>query len=79
MGSSWAEDASADLESAAHAEDAVVGLLGRETLEGEKNNIGLFGNEIVGSVGVQSGQRNVRTVRTFLNGNSGGAKREENA
>jgi hypothetical protein len=29
----------ADLESAAHAEDTVVGLLGRETLEGEKNGL----------------------------------------
>jgi hypothetical protein len=29
----------ADLESAAHAEDTVVGLLGRETLEGKKNGL----------------------------------------
>ncbi len=28
-------------ESAAHAEDTVVGLLGRETLEGEKDGLGL--------------------------------------
>lgn len=41
----------ADLEGAAHAEYTVVGLLGWETLEGEEDNVGLFGDEIVGSVG----------------------------
>lgn len=41
----------ADLECATHAEDTVVGLLGRETLKGEEDNVGLFRDEIVGSVG----------------------------
>lgn len=40
----------ANLESAAHAEDTVVGLLGWETREGEEDNLRLFGDEIVGSV-----------------------------
>lgn len=40
-----------DLEGAAHAEDTVVGLLGREALEGEKDDIGLFGDQVIGSVG----------------------------
>jgi hypothetical protein len=39
----------ADLESAAHAEDTVVGLLGRETLEGEEDGLGLLRNKVVGS------------------------------
>lgn len=40
----------ADLECAAHAEDTVVSLLGRKALKGEKDNIGLFGDQVVGSV-----------------------------
>src|SRR4051812_1599768 len=51
-----AESMAANLESAAHAEDTVVGLLGRETLEGEEDDLGLLGDEIIGPV---VGGRNV--------------------
>lgn len=38
------------LESAAEAENAVIGLLGRETLDGLENDVGLLGDEVIGSV-----------------------------
>lgn len=37
------------LESAAEAENAVIGLLGRETLDGLENDVGLLGDEVIGS------------------------------
>ena len=39
------------LEGAAEAEDAVVGLLGREALDGLEDDVGLFWDQVVGSVG----------------------------
>ena len=36
------------LECPAHAEDAVVGLLGRQTLHGALHDLALLGNQIVG-------------------------------
>jgi hypothetical protein len=53
------------LESSADAEDAVVGFLGRKTLNGSLNNVGLLGNQVIesqsefpvaGSVGVPLGK-----------------------
>jgi hypothetical protein len=38
----------ADLESAAEAENAVIGLLGRETLDGLENDVGFLGDEVIG-------------------------------
>lgn len=37
------------LEGAAEAENAVVGLLGREALDGLENNVGLLWDQVVGS------------------------------
>lgn len=38
------------LEGAADAEDAVVGLLGRQTLEGELDYVVLLGEDVIGPV-----------------------------
>jgi hypothetical protein len=46
----WSGVWSAYLECSAHAEDAVVGLLGRQTLESELHLGALFGDEVVGAV-----------------------------
>jgi hypothetical protein len=37
------------LESSADTEDAVVGLLGRKTLNGRLNNVTLLGNQVIES------------------------------
>lgn len=57
------------LEGAAEAEDAVVGLLGREALDGLENDVGLLGDEVIGSVNTDC-QINVSSL-TFWRGIGG--------
>lgn len=59
------------LEGAAEAEDAVVGLLGREALDGLENDVGLLGDEVIGSVNTNC-QINVSPL-TFGGGLEGGS------
>tara|TARA_R110002060_G_scaffold74151_1_gene83257 strand:- start:380 stop:715 length:336 start_codon:yes stop_codon:yes gene_type:complete len=40
---------STNLESSSEAENTVIGLLLRETLEGKKNGLGFLGDQIIGS------------------------------
>jgi len=44
---SWGRGSGTNLECAANAEDTVVGLLGRQTLDGLLDNLALLGDEIV--------------------------------
>lgn len=37
-----------NLESSADTENAVVGFLGRKTLDGDLNGLGLLGNQVIG-------------------------------
>ena len=40
----------ADLECSPHAEDPVVGFFGREAFDGQQDGLGLFGDQVIGSV-----------------------------
>lgn len=57
------------LESSAETEDTVVGLLWRETLEGEKDSLGLFWDQVIGSIKRRKGQKLCFCLQLFHSDN----------